>query len=162
MPRPPSRTGLDDSTQRELCWWLAKGCGPEDAAKRAGLPNANRVYHFAKTQEFSLVLREALAKHLADDLAPKAVAILKEILTDKGVAGRVRVDAAKALLDRAGFSAAATGKPRLGSDRALNEMSVTELREMLHALEQQRAEEAKVVSGAVVLSDGADDVDPME
>ena len=106
MPRPPSRTGLDDSTQRELCWWIAKGCSPEEASKRAGLPNSVRTYNFAKTQEFSLVLRQSLSKYLADDLAPKAIKVLSEIMLDEKVAGRVRVDAAKAPLDRAGFSSA--------------------------------------------------------
>ncbi|MGO4677980.1 hypothetical protein AB4Z40_34460 [Bosea sp. 2YAB26] len=141
---------------------MSQGCGPEDAAKRAGLPNANRVYHFKKTQEFSIILRQALSKHLSDDLAPKAVAILDEIMSDKNVSPKVRADACRAVLDRAGFSATATGKPPVGGGRALNEMSVTELREMLHALEQQRAEEAKIVNGIVVLSDDAEDVDPME
>lgn len=163
MPRPPSKSGLDDATQRELCWWMAQGCGPEDAAKRAGLPNANRLYHFAKTQEFSVVLRQSLSKHLADDLAPKAVKILNEIMHDTNVASRVRVDAAKAVLDRSGFSASAT--PSVAGQKALNELSLDDLHRLVATLEEERANEAKPVaagSAIVVRSEECEDVDPME
>lgn len=158
MPRPPSRAGLDDTTQREICWWLAKGCGPEEAAKRAGLPNANRLYPFAKTQEFSVVLRQSLSKYLADDLAPKAIHILNDIMMDKSVAARVRVDAAKAVLDRAGFSAAATLP--LGGGKALNELTLEELQHLVAKLEEERASEAKQIEGVIVVGE-VEHVDPL-
>ncbi len=161
MPRPPSRTGLDDATQRELCWWIAKGCSPEEASKRAGLPNSVRTYNFAKTQEFSLVLRQSLSKYLADDLAPKAIKVLNEIMLDEKVAGRVRVDAAKAVLDRAGFSAAA--KPSAPDDRLLSQYTVQELEQLVAKLEEQQAlGGAKQIDGvAVEADDDVEDVDPL-
>ncbi|HEY5795417.1 MAG TPA: hypothetical protein VIU82_10405 [Bosea sp. (in: a-proteobacteria)] len=161
MPRPPSRTGLDDATQRELCWWIAKGCSPEEASKRAGLPNSVRTYNFAKTQEFSLVLRQSLSKYLADDLAPKAIKVLSEIMLDEKVAGRVRVDAAKAVLDRAGFSSAA--KPSGPDDRLLSQYTVEELEQLVAKLEEKRAlEEGKQIDGEVIeVIEMGDDVDPL-
>lgn len=161
MPRPPSRTGLDDATQRELCWWIAKGCSPEEASKRAGLPNSVRTYNFAKTQEFSLVLRQSLSKYLADDLAPKAIKVLSEIMLDEKVAGRVRVDAAKAVLDRAGFSSAA--KPSGPDDRLLSQYTVEELERLVVTLEEKRAlEEGKQIDGESVEVDEMDQIDDID
>lgn len=161
MPRPPSRTGLDDATQRELCWWIAKGCSPEEASKRAGLPNSVRTYNFAKTQEFSLVLRQSLSKFLADDLAPKAIKVLSEIMLDEKVAGRVRVDAAKAVLDRAGFSSAA--KPSGPDDRLLSQYTVEELERLVVTLEEKRAlEEGKQIDGEAVEVDEMDQIDDID
>jgi hypothetical protein len=75
-------------------------------------------------------LRLALTDHMSTELAPKAVRILDDIMSDDKVTARVRVDAAKALMDRAGYSPAAIDPSarRRGSDASLREMSIDELR----------------------------------
>jgi hypothetical protein len=105
MGRPKLRPGLNSTSQRECAWWLAQGYTKEQAAKKAGLPTPSRLSALTRTAEFAADLRAALQDHMTVDLAPKAVRILDEIMSDTNMNGRVRVDAAKALLDRAGFTA---------------------------------------------------------
>lgn len=155
MPRPPTKTGLNDASQRELVWWLAKGLPKEEAAKRAGLPSSSRLYHFTRTKQFADELREALTDHMSTELAPKAVRILDEIMSDDKVTPRVRVDAAKALMDRAGYSPAAIDPDarRRGSDASLAEMSMDDLRAFVaygRAEMEARAIEAKTIEAKTI------------
>ena len=73
MARPLAKTGLNSTTERELVWWLAKGHGIEDAARRAGLPSSAKLYRYKRTNAFADDLRQALKDHLATELAPKAI-----------------------------------------------------------------------------------------
>ena len=107
MARPLSKSGVNSTTERELVWWVAKGFGFEDAAKRAGLPSSAKLYRLKRTNAYADDLRQALKDHLATELAPKAIRILDEIMCDAKMPARVRVDAAKTLLDRSGFTPAA-------------------------------------------------------
>ena len=133
MPRLPSRAGLNDTTQRELCWHLAQGASREEAARRAGLPDGTRLEHFARTKEFADELRIAMQDHLATNMAPRAVKVLREILDDKNVNPRVRVDAAKVILDRSGYAASEAAKPP--PESPLGEKNLAELYAMLARLE---------------------------
>lgn len=155
MARPLSRSGLNDATQREVVWWLARGCNREEAAKRAGLPTSTRVSQFARTREFASALREGLLDHMANDLAPRAVRILADIMSDEKVQPRVRVDAAKALLDRSGYAARPTAGPGASrDDRLLSEISHVELLQLLVTLEAEQAAretETRTLDGEVVL-----------
>lgn len=116
MGRPPAKSGLDSTTERELVYWVAKGLGPEAAAERAGIPSSARLYKYRRTAAYADDLRIALRDHLATELAPKAIKILNEIMCDTKMHGRVRVDAAKTLLDRAGFGAATAADAPLADD----------------------------------------------
>ena len=107
MARPPSKTGINTTTEREIVWWLAKGLGIEEAARRAGVTSDARLYRLKRTAGFADNLRDALKDRLTIELAPKAIRLLEEIMCDTKMAGRVRVDAAKTILDRAGFTPAA-------------------------------------------------------
>ncbi|HUQ36938.1 MAG TPA: hypothetical protein VM144_11240 [Aestuariivirga sp.] len=151
MGRPPSRPGLGSTSRRELCWFLAQGYPQEEAAKRAGLPDVRRLHAFARTREFADELREAMHDHMGVNLAPKAVRILDEIMSDSKVQPRVRVDAAKALLDRAGYSASEERKKPLGPDD-IEAMSVEELQQFIQAgertmedIKERRANGAKLI-----------------
>lgn len=104
MARPRSRPGLSDTKQREVCWYLAIGSTQADAARLAGYPDTRRLSDYAKTKEFAVELRQAINDRLSLTLAPKAVAALDAIVSDEKVNARIRVDAAKAILDRAGHS----------------------------------------------------------
>lgn len=89
--------------------------------------------------------------HMGVNLAPKAVRILDEIMSDSKVQPRVRVDAAKALLDRAGYSASEERKKPLGPDD-IEAMSVEELQQFIQAgertmedIKERRANGAKLI-----------------
>lgn len=76
--------------------------------------------------------------------APVALTVLITIVRDEAANPRVRVDAAKAILDRAGF-----GPPKVaaaGAEKALNEMTTGELRELADRLERELADRAKPVN----------------
>jgi hypothetical protein len=140
MGRPPSRAGFSNTTQREICWWLANGCSKEEAARRAGLPDTYRLHKFTRTREFADQLREGLRDHMSVNLAPKAVKILNDIMSDDKVTPRVRVDAAKALLDRAGYAVNEAKKPEpKPADNALDGMTDKELEALEDKLERLAA-----------------------
>lgn len=155
MARPLSRPGLGTTTRRELCWWLAQGFSKEEAAKRAGLPDTYRIYQFTRTTVFADELRDALRDHLGTNLAPKAVRILDEIMSDTKVNARVRVDAAKALLDRAGFSVGEEAPKKL-VDLDESSLSIDELQKIVERLKCDiAAEENRRAEGATVIGRGA-------
>ncbi len=133
MPRLPGRAGLNETTQRELCWHLAQGASREEAARRAGLPDGTRLEHFARTKAFADELRTAMQDHLATNMAPRAVQVLRDILDDKNVNARVRVDAAKVILDRSGYASAEAAKPPAEKDVA--ELNLAQLQALVAKLE---------------------------
>jgi hypothetical protein len=125
MPGIPSKSGVSPTTERELVWWIAKGLGTEAAAHKAGLPSSAALYKYKRTAAFAEDLREALRDRLGTELAPKAVRILDEIMSDPLVNPRVRVDAAKTLLDRSGLVAGAAAPA--SSEESLSTYSRAEL-----------------------------------
>lgn len=157
MARPTSRPGLNEATQRELVWFLAKGYSKEDAAKRAGLSSSGRVSSFTRSREFAHALREGLLDHMAVELAPKAVRILDEIMSDEKVQHRVRVDAAKALLDRSGYPASVPGS-KLPGDDSIAEMPLDRLKRLVHTLETAETAAAMTIDGELADPGKADTV----
>lgn len=160
MAGAPARSGLNSTTERELVWWLAQGLGKEEAARRAGLPSSGRLYHYTRTKQFAADLREALNDRLSIELAPKAVGILDAIMSDEKVNPRVRVDAAKAVLDRSGY-VAVTPKPS-DTGAGFENLTIDELEQRIALLtkevqleEQRRAATAKVVGASPVPEDWA-------
>ena len=83
--------------------------------------------------------------------AAAAVSVLLEIMTDKTAPKGVRVDAAKAVLDRAGFIAPRQGDQQ-GATKALNEMSSDELRRFISDSERELSGRAKDVSAPEALT----------
>lgn len=156
MARPLSRPGLGTTTRRELCWWLAQGYPKEEAAKRAGLPDTYRLHAFARTKEFAGELQDALRDHLGTNLAPKAIRILNEIMSDSKVTPRVRVDAAKAILDRAGYS---TGEEprRIPALDNMESMTIEELQNLVVKLDQEIEEEKNRRADCAVLIEGPEE-----
>ena len=141
LARPLTRPGLNSTTQREICWWLAQGDSKEVAAKKAGLPDTYRLHRFARTREFADELRSAMLDHMSTNLAPKAVRILDEIMSDSKVQPRVRVDAAKCLLDRAGYSTSEERK-KPPDPEEMESWSTVELQKFIRAGEDQLRKES--------------------
>ena len=141
MARPRDKSGLSPTTERELAWWLAKGHGIEDAAKRVGLPSSERVYQLKRARGFADDLRQALKDQLSVELAPKAVRILDEIMADTAMPARVRVDAAKTLLDRAGFTPAAIAADAPPAIEEMSRLSREQLEALVEQLSRQTARE---------------------
>lgn len=85
-----------------------------------------------------------LRRHLVVG-APLALATLIT-LCERSESERVRVDAAKAILDRAGFVAPKAQDPGKTADKALNEMSLDDLRDLAARLEEEIAGRARDVT----------------
>ena len=87
-------------------------------------------------------------KQLLLNSAPVAVSVLHDILDNSNISPSVRVDAAKALLDRAGFGPVRHVVEHNDS-KTLSEMSIDELKGLLDRTESQLASLATPVSGTV-------------
>lgn len=88
-----------------------------------------------------------LAKRLAMN-APLAMNVLQELVTDKTMHPKLRLDAAKTILDRAGHIAPKAVAQGSKDAKPLNEMSMGELRELADKLEGEISGRAKEVSSA--------------
>lgn len=86
-----------------------------------------------------------VAKRLQSS-APIAVRVLEDIFTDRTVSARVRVDAAKAVLDRAGYAPPRASPPAHGPQLTLTEMSIAELRALADTLAEELSSRAKDVT----------------
>ena len=97
------------------------------------------------------------AKPLADNLdsllclAPDAIRVLRDLLGSDS--DRVRLDASKALLDRAGLLPSAERRPSSGA--TLSEMPIADLRRIADALEGELSARATPVKPAAVANKDA-------
>jgi hypothetical protein len=139
----------------------AKGATADEAARKAGVPI--EAFNLYRDQDnFSGDLRKVLKGLVADVYAPRAFAFLHEVVCDSGMAARVRVDAAKALLDRSGYVAAPLPAEPDPTDITLlsrDELTrlVIDLTAKRDDIEARLAAEAKDVSPPQASDDGAPD-----
>ena len=98
-------------------------------------------------------LRHEINRRLLRDAAT-ARHVLMDIMQDKTAPKGVRVDAAKAVLDRAGFIAPRQGAG-MGENKPLNEMSSDELRRFISESERELSGRAKDVSAPDALKPAA-------
>jgi hypothetical protein len=85
-----------------------------------------------------------VARSLRTEGATLGLAALLEIVSDPHAPKGVRVDAAKALLDRAGY-VAPRAEATTPNEKMLSEMSVAELLDVINACEDELAASARVV-----------------
>jgi hypothetical protein len=82
---------------------------------------------------------------LAED-APLARNLLRQYVKDESINPKIRLDAARTLLDRAGHIAPKAKDPSAGHDKPLHEMSLEELRALVDRYEAELTGRAKLVS----------------
>jgi phage terminase small subunit len=129
-----------------------------ESARRAGYRGSNAAaaaYDLMQLPHVLAALQIAVRRHLVTD-APMARRVTVEIAQNEDISPKVRLDAAKTLLDRAGHVAP---RPRSEDDRTqtpLHEMTTDELRELATRLEGEIAGRAKEI--APTSSDVVDDV----
>src|ERR1700716_3158180 len=99
-------------TQMKLCMLAyAKGAPASEAAKKAGIePAAFKLY--MEQDSFSGDLRKVVKGLVADVYAPSCFKFLHDCVLDADMPARVRVDAAKAILNKAGYVDAAPATER--------------------------------------------------
>lgn len=125
---------------------VARSGNLSESARKAGyefFDNAGydlvRLPHVAAAVEFEI------RSLLQTEAAPAALQVLQTLLHDANSGGRIRVDAAKILLDRAGFTPPANSKGD-AAERSLAEMTAAELKEFIGSLEGELAGRATLVN----------------
>lgn len=115
-----------------------------EAARLAGYSHSHakeigyRLLHKPHVRD---AIFEANQAEIGGELAAKAVQVLQDILNDEDAPMKLRLDAARTVLDRAGVIAPKAEEPQGRSDRAMSELSVPELQQRLDDLKRKREEE---------------------
>jgi phage terminase small subunit len=89
-------------------------------------------------------VRQAFHDQISLSLAGKAVRFLEVLVDDEAAPKKVRLDAAKTILDRAGIAAKPI-QPADDQPKSLKEMSIEELRELIREAEHDAANRARPV-----------------
>jgi hypothetical protein len=117
------------------------------AAELAGIGSPRvHAYRFAALPHVQRAIAEGLTKRFMTEGAPLAYSVLVKFVGDEAVSPRVRVDAAKALLDRAGFVPPKAADQPDTAEKDLAAMSSDELRAFIASAEGRLAQEAKDVT----------------
>jgi phage terminase small subunit len=90
--------------------------------------------------------------------APMALRVIEMLMNNDTISPKVRLDAAKAVLDRAGFVPPRPRNESNSGEKSLHEMSVDELRDMAAKLEDEIAGRAKDVSSTTTAAPVEDEV----
>jgi len=98
-------------------------------------------------------IREANQQQISGKIATKAIALLDRVIDDESASLKVRVDAARTILDRAGFCALPAGPKRL-SEKALAEMTADELRQVM-AEARKEMDKARTIDPPAIVVDQA-------
>lgn len=135
---------------------ILSGIPPIEAAKRQGYQNPhNAAKDFMARPDVLLAVKRDSIGQLVGEGVPLAISTLFMILRDDAAPARVRVDAAKTVLDRAGIAAARPAAPEKANEKALSDMSPNELRALISRLENEVAERAAPVLAPDSGDDGA-------
>jgi short-subunit dehydrogenase involved in D-alanine esterification of teichoic acids len=111
--------------QQSLINNLASGMAVNAAMKASGYSNTTRA-SVAITPAMQAHLRQLMVEKLAA-MAPAALVVLNDLMDDEDASPKIRLDAAKTILDRAGFvPPKASDAPTVG-EKSLHEMSRDEL-----------------------------------
>lgn len=116
----------------------------QDAAEEAGY---SRAYGstLAKRPKIQQEIYRRIATFFTSEAAPRAAKFLFDVVTDDKAPAKVRLDAAKDILNRAGFMP--HSKDEKASDRKeLNEMTPDELRAKIGQIEGELADRATPVN----------------
>lgn len=125
---------------------IIAGLPPVEAAKRQEYGNPHKAAKdFMARPDVLLAIRRHSVGTLVGEGVPLAIKTLFQILKDEAAPARVRVDAAKTVLDRAGIAAARPAAPEAKNEKALSDMSPDELRALISRLENEVAERAEPV-----------------
>jgi hypothetical protein len=135
--------------QRSFVRNVGAGHEPERAALMAGYQNHESAYANMRLPAIQAAIDIELRRLLVTEAAPLALAFLIKVVKDDSTrfSDRVRVDAAKTLLSRAGYN-----EPKQvdqARDKAVEEMSTAELHAFIDRTEAELASRATDVSAPI-------------
>ena len=140
--------------QAEFVRFHCQGMNATQAAVASGYPEASaaqRGYELLHTPHVLAAIHTATRRRLVSD-APNSVRVL-QFLRDNAESEKVRAEAARTLLDRAGLIAPRAAAPDGKANLTLHELSLDELRDLANKLQSEmasRPRDAKVVSAPLV------------
>jgi len=122
------------SSLREALYHYSKGLSATEACKKAGA-NLNAFELYLRSDNVGHDLRQVMKGVLECEYAPAAFAFLNSAVHDTAMPARVRVDAAKIIVDRAGYVAA----PPAATDayKDLQSMTLAELEAFIRKAEAE-------------------------
>jgi hypothetical protein len=123
---------------------LCEGLSPGDAASGAGYP-ARSYIDLLQSPRVSRRVEWRMRSVIRNELAPKAIRLLGRILDDEAASPKVRIQAARFLLERAGY-VAPRAQIQEAAEKSISAMSAEELASLVEKLESERASRAKDVS----------------
>ncbi len=131
--------GLTEQQQRFVAEFVSNGGNGKRACIAAGYAAKSahqEAYRLLRKEHVLDAVRKEQARVLGT-MSAKALHVLNQLLDDTGISPAVRLDAAKTVLDRAGYVSARTPVQSVMtvSDKPMNEMDMAELRALVVALE---------------------------
>jgi phage terminase small subunit len=136
--------GLTEQQQRFVAEFVSNGGNGKQACVSAGYAAKSahqEAYRLLRKPHVLDAVRKEQARVLGT-MSAKALHVLDQLLGDTEISPAVRLDAAKTVLDRAGYVSARTPAHAIGSnDQPLNEMTPDELRAFLVAIEAVKAQQ---------------------
>lgn len=143
--------GLTEQQVRFVAEFVSNGGNGKQACVTAGYAAKSahqEAYRLLRKPHVLEAVRKEQARVLGT-MSAKALHVLDQLLGDTEISPAVRLDAAKTILDRAGYVSARNPSHSISSDdRALTEMSADELRALLGVIEhvkESRASQAVTV-----------------
>lgn len=141
--------------------FVIDGIAPRAAAELAGYAKDSadlEAKRLLRHPAILAVVQVGIARRLAIG-APMALSVLQDFALDPSMHPKIRLDAAKTLLDRAGHIAPKAVAAGQAGDVPLNEMTMTDLRALADKLEGEIAGRAKDVSSAKRAAQKAQTID---
>ena len=135
-----------DQLTRQLGSFWASGMDAKEAMLAAGY-SGSMTPRVAITPAMRDEIR-TLTGHQLSEAAPIAVKTLLAMVADEDKPDRIRIDAAKTILDRAGYVAPKAADAPSGAEKALHEMTRDELAERADRLQKEISERATLVVDA--------------
>lgn len=140
----PTLKGLTDQ-QAKFVRHLLDGLPMGEAAIKAGYSDSSPAYRLVRTPAVIAAIHAHLGAKLRTEAAPAAFNLLLRVIQDEKAPLKLRVDASKTILDRAGHIAPKAAEPDRAGDKPMSEMSAEELRAFVSRAQSELANRARPV-----------------
>jgi hypothetical protein len=129
--------------QKSLVGFIAAGIAPAAAMVKAGYSPETNITQVTTPAMLDEVRRRT--GDLLQHLAPRAVMVAAELMESTTASDKIRLDASRLVLDRAGYIAPKAAEAHTGAEKALHEMTREELAERAQRLQKEISERATVI-----------------
>lgn len=136
--------------QAEFVRNVSSGLEPSQAVMLSGYSSANvhsRAHDLLRAPHVRAAIHTEIRNKLVAG-APVALAVIERLIKDDTTPPKIRLDAAKTLLDSAGHIAPRAIMDKATHELALHEMTIDDLRQLAERLEGEIAGRARDVGGA--------------